>query len=65
VLESFARFYDEDSDKPRLRRRHDIPSTFESGSSKEIAPAEEEAIRRCLEHLGASAPADENTVSAT
>ena len=48
VLEEFANYYRGGAEEQQLRRRHDIPSSFESGNRKEIAPVEREAIRRGL-----------------
>lgn len=51
VLESFARFYRCEGQENPLLQRHDIPSSFRSSSTQELAPAEAEAIRRGLSRL--------------
>jgi hypothetical protein len=48
TLESFAGFY-RDGGKGALAKRHDIPGSFTSGHTSEIAPDEAAEIRRYLE----------------
>src|SRR3546814_11808955 len=49
MLEGFAGFYGDGARGAALKRRHSIPTRFQSSRPRELPPAEVEAIRR---HLG-------------
>ena len=58
-LDDFARFYGGGARGSLLKRRHSIPTSFASGGTRTIPPAEAEAIRRHLSRLEGASPAAE------